>query len=369
MKTVNVKLGARSYDILIASGLLSSVTRLFESYSISQRLFLIANPKVFKLYGEDLVADLGAAGFQVTQIMIPDGEKYKNLQTLENIYTYLIAQGADRHSTIVALGGGVTGDLAGFAAATFHRGIPYVQIPTTLLAQVDSSVGGKTGVNHSLGKNLIGAFYQPTLVCVDVRTLNSLPERELQSGLYEALKYGLIYDADFFTYFESHLAELQSRAPDVLERVISRCCEIKAEVTSIDESEADLRKILNFGHTFGHAIEAAAGYAGITHGEGVAYGMIGAVRLSKERGYLDASTVDRLTRCILGVGPLPAIDFLPADHVFEAMARDKKRHHGRINLVLLERIGQTIVETTVPEETLRDVWSGLVTPPQGLKTT
>ncbi len=369
MKTVNVKLGARSYDILIASGLLTSLSRLFESYQIRRRLFLIANPKVFKLYGEDMQANLGAAGYQVTQIMIPDGEKYKTLQTLENIYTYLIAQGADRHSAIVALGGGVTGDLSGFAAATFHRGIPYVQIPTTLLSQVDSSVGGKTGVNHSLGKNLIGAFYQPTLVCIDVQTLNSLPERELQSGLYEALKYGLIYDPDFFSYFESHLTDLKRRVPDVLETVISRCCEIKAEVTSIDEAEADLRRILNFGHTYGHAIEAAAGYGSITHGEGVAYGMIGAVRLSQERGYLDASAADRLTRCILAVGPLPAIDFLPVDDVFEAMARDKKRHHGDINFVLLERIGKTTVASSVKEESLREIWSSLVNMQRGLKTT
>ena len=367
MKTVHVKLGARSYDILIASGLLKSVPGCFESYNIRRRLFLVANPKVFKLYGEDLTANLAAAGFQVTQILIPDGEKYKSLQTLENIYTYLIAQGADRQSAIVALGGGVTGDLAGFAAATFHRGIPYVQIPTTLLAQVDSSVGGKTGVNHSLGKNLIGAFYQPNLVCIDVQTLNSLPERELQSGLYEALKYGLIYDSAFYEYFESHMDEIRGRIPEAIEAVISRCCEIKAEITSIDESEADLRRILNFGHTYAHAIEAAAGYAGITHGEAVAYGMIAAVRVSREKGYLDDSTAERLARCISSVGPLPPIDSLSADDVFEAMARDKKRQHDQIHFVLLKKIGQTTVESNIKEESLRAIWLSLAIPQQGRK--
>jgi len=359
MKTVHVHLSDRSYDILIGSGLLARLPELFEQYRVRARLFLIANSNVFKLHGEKLLKSLNAAGFEATQILIPDGEKYKNLQTLENIYTYLIAQGADRQSTILALGGGVTGDLAGFAAATFHRGTPYIQLPTTLLSQVDSSVGGKTGVNHSQGKNLIGSFYQPRLVCADTDTLATLPAREFQSGLYEVLKYGLIYDADFFDFLEVHLEEVKLRQTPVIEDVISRCCEIKAEITSVDETEADIRRILNFGHTFGHGLEAAAGYTGITHGEAVGYGMIAAILLSERRGYLDRATVDRLNRCICRIGQLPPISSLSLDAVLEAIGRDKKRQHDRINFVLLKQIGKTVIETDLDQVTLRDIWSGI----------
>jgi 3-dehydroquinate synthase len=356
MRTVHVHLGERSYDILIDTGLLTRLPELFRQHAVQSRLFLIANTNVFKLHGEKLLKTLNGAGFQATQILIPDGEKYKNLQTLENIYTYLIAQGADRQSTILALGGGVTGDLAGFAAATFHRGVPYIQIPTTLLSQVDSSVGGKTGVNHSQGKNLIGAFYQPHLVCIDTDTLGTLSTRELQSGTYEVLKYGLIYDPDFFGYLEAHMADIRARKPEVIENVISRCCEIKAEVTSVDENEADLRRILNFGHTFGHGLEAAAGYGCITHGEAVGYGMIAAVLLSERRGYLNAATVERVIRGICQIGRLPDITALSLDSVLQAMARDKKRLHDRINFVLLKEIGKTIIENDLDQATLSEIW-------------
>jgi len=356
MRTVNVHLGERSYDILIDAGLLARLPELFRQYGVRNRLFLIANSNVFKLHGEKLLKALNDSGFQATQILIPDGEKYKNLQTLENIYTYLIAQGADRQSTILALGGGVTGDLAGFAAATFHRGVPYIQIPTTLLAQVDSSVGGKTGVNHTQGKNLIGAFYQPHLVCIDTETLGTLPGRELQSGTYEVVKYGLIYDPDFFDYLESHLDDIRARKSEVIENVISRCCEIKAEVTSLDENEADLRRILNFGHTFAHGLEVTAGYGCITHGEAVGYGMIAAVLLSQRRAYLDAATVERVIHGICRIGPLPEIGSLSLDSVLEAMARDKKRQHDRINFVLLKEIGKTIIENDLDQATLREIW-------------
>jgi len=356
MRTVHVHLGERSYDILIDSGLLARLPEIFREYRVRSRLFLIANSQVFKLHGERLLKALAGAGFQATPILIPDGEKYKNLQTLENIYTYLIAQGADRQSTIIAVGGGVTGDLAGFAAATFHRGVPYIQVPTTLLSQVDSSVGGKTGVNHSQGKNLIGAFYQPDLVCIDTDTLGTLPARELQSGMYEVLKYGLIYDPDFFDYLEAHLDDIRSLQPEVIENVISRCCEIKAEVTSMDENEADLRRILNFGHTFGHGLEAAAGYGCLTHGEAVGYGMIAAVLLSERHQYLDAPTVERVIQSICRIGPLPDISPLALDLVLQAMARDKKRLHDRINFVLLREIGKTVIEDDLDQATLREIW-------------
>jgi 3-dehydroquinate synthase len=356
MHEVHVNLGPRSYDILIAPGLLERLPELLRSREVHSRVFLIANTNVFKLYGEKALERLRAAGFQATEILIPDGEKHKSLQTLENIYTYLIAQGADRHSTILALGGGVTGDLAGFAGATFYRGVPYVQIPTTLLSQVDSSVGGKTGVNHPLGKNLIGAFYQPHLVCIDTETLTTLPERELQSGLYEVVKYGLIYDRDFYDYLETHLEEIPEQVPEVVETVISRCCEIKAEVTSIDESEADLRRILNFGHTFGHALEAATGYAALTHGEAVGYGMIAAVLLSEYKGYLDRETAEAITRLICRIGPLPPVDSVSVESILEAMARDKKRQHDQIHFALLKEIGKTVIEGDLDEAVLRAVW-------------
>jgi 3-dehydroquinate synthase len=257
VKTVRVDLGKRSYDILIGAGLLDQFPQFLERCGTGKRVFLISNAAVSQLFGKNLLERLSVSGYQVAEVFIPDGEAHKSLKTVEDIYSALITQGADRSSTLVALGGGVTGDVVGFVAATFLRGIPYLQIPTTLLSQVDSSVGGKTGVNHRLGKNMIGAFYQPHLVCIDTDTLASLPPREFQSGLYEVVKYGLICDSEFFEYFESNLEEIQKRKPDVLEELISRCCEIKAEITSSDEKEQGLRRILNFGHTFGHALEGA----------------------------------------------------------------------------------------------------------------
>jgi 3-dehydroquinate synthase len=356
MKKVQVELAHRSYDILIGTGILERVPEFLAERGARRRLFLVSNTHVFRLYGEALLQRLLSAGFEATQILIPDGEKHKNLQTVENIYTYLIAQGADRCSSLVALGGGVTGDIGGFVAATFHRGIPYVQIPTTLLAQVDSSVGGKTGVNHSLGKNLIGAFYQPNLVCVDLDTLASLPPRDFQSGLYEVVKYGLIVDREFFDYFESNLEAIKQRVPEVMERVISRCCELKAEVTSADEREKDLRRILNFGHTFGHALEAAAKYENLLHGEAVGYGMIAATLLSREKGNIDQATADRIIDCIYRIGVLPRIDHFSHEAALQAMSRDKKRQGDCIHFVLLKGIGETEIRSDIHEETLIRIW-------------
>ena len=361
MKTVHVNLGTRSYDILIAEDLLQQMPQIFRKYNLPSRIFLVASPEVFRLFGQtvlDLFRDLE---FDLVEILIPNGEKHKNLQTVENIYTYLIAQGADRFSGLTALGGGVTGDLVGFVAATYLRGIPYVQIPTTLLAQVDSSVGGKTGVNHPLGKNLIGAFYQPHLVGVDTRTLNTLPSREFQSGLYEILKYGLIYDGEFFDYFERHCEQIQKRDPDVLETVISRCCEIKAEIISQDEKEQDLRRILNFGHTFGHALEAATNFQMLTHGEAVAYGMLVALQISAHNGSLDEGSCQRITRCILGIGVLPSVETVEVERILEAMRRDKKRQGNEIFFVLLKGIGRTSVQTGPEEATLARTWEHVKT--------
>lgn len=356
MKIVPVSLGQRSYEILIEAGLLDRAAELFKRYRVQKRIFLVANPKVFQLFGKALLQKLSESRYQVTEILIPDGEKHKSLDTVEKLYTDLITQRADRSSTLVALGGGVTGDIAGFVAATLLRGIPYIQIPTTLLSQVDSSVGGKTGVNHPLGKNMIGAFYQPRLVCIDTDTLSTLPPREFQSGMYEVVKYGLIYDLEFFELFERRLEDIQNRVTDVLENVISRCCEIKAEITSHDEREQDLRRILNFGHTFGHALEAATEYQALTHGEAIAWGMLAETRLSLLKGYLDAPTGKRIMQCIRGVGDLPPIDSVPIQRILEAMKRDKKRQGDQIVFVTLEDIGKTIVTGDIEEEVFIQAW-------------
>ena len=298
MKTVRVDLGKRSYDILIQPGLLAQVGQQLERLAASSRLFLVSNPVVYSLFGEKLLEQLRGQGFHVTEILLPDGERSKTLDTVERAYADLSSHGADRQSAVMALGGGVTGDIAGFVAATYMRGIPYLQIPTTLLAQVDSSVGGKTGVNHRAGKNMIGAFYQPTLVCIDPETLLTLPKREFRSGLFEVIKYGLIFDAEFFAFLELELENIQRRVPEVLEKVVARCCEIKSEITARDEKELDLRRILNLGHTFGHGLEAASEFQGVTHGEAVAYGIMAASHLSQRLGLLDADACHRIIEAV-----------------------------------------------------------------------
>jgi 3-dehydroquinate synthase len=356
MRTVSVSLGHRSYDILIGEDLLGKVAGVLDKHGVGKRIFVISNLTVFELFGQELVDSLSEAGLEVVHLLIPEGEKSKTLHAVENIYTYLIAQRADRKTTLAALGGGVTGDIVGFVAATFLRGVPYVQIPTTLLSQVDSSVGGKTGVNHQLGKNLIGAFYQPNLVCIDTNSLSTLPPREFQAGLYEVLKYGLIYDAEFFDYLEGHLDELKQKDPSILEAVISRCCEIKAEVTSIDETEEGLRRILNFGHTLGHALEAATQYEDFKHGEAVAYGMMAAATLSHREGNIDDETLERINSTILRIGPLPSVGDMPFSRLFDVIQRDKKRVDDRIVFVLLERIGKTVIRSGFEESLLSEVW-------------
>lgn len=359
MKTVRVELGSRSYDIVIAAGLLQQVPALFEQSRIGGRLFLVATTKVYELYGADLRKALENGGFEVTDIFIPDGEKFKNLHTVENIYTYLIAQRADRDSTVLALGGGVTGDMAGFVAATFLRGIDYVQIPTTLLSQVDSSVGGKTGVNHPHGKNMIGVFHQPRLVCVDTETLSTLPQREFRSGVYEIVKYGLIRDAEFFQYLEENLEKLLDRDQEVLETVVSRCCRIKAEVISIDEKDSGLRRILNFGHTFGHALEVVTGYQGVTHGEAVACGMLAAGLLSTRLGHIAPEVNERVARLIRRVGRLPSVREHAVDEILDAMNRDKKRRDDRKVFVLLAGIGETLTREDLDDSLVAGVWEDL----------
>ena len=354
MKNLSIELGARSYDVLIGPGLIKELSDLFNKYGIRNRIFLVANPLISGLFGKELANSLSHNGYNVSEIQVPDGEQYKNLQTVEKIYTDLIDQGADRTATLVALGGGVTGDIVGFVAATFLRGVRYVQVPTTLLSQVDSSVGGKTGVNHRLGKNMIGAFYQPHLVCIDTETLLTLPQREFQSGLYEVVKYGLIGDEEFFNWIESSLEHIQQRAPGRLADTIGRCCQVKATITSDDETEQDLRRVLNFGHTFGHALEAATEFQLLTHGEAVGYGMLAATHLSMTKGYLDSSEGERIVDCIGRVGPLPPIHSVSVKTVLGAMRRDKKRIGDRNVFVLLKSVGNPFISQDVDEEAVEE---------------
>ena len=356
VKKVYVDLGSRSYDILIEAGLTNQLSSFFDERELRKRIFLVSNDSIFKLIGKKILDNLQGNGYEVSEILIPDGEKYKNLETVENIYGCLVDQKADRTSILAALGGGVIGDITGFAAATFLRGISYVQIPTTLLAQVDSSVGGKTGVNYGGGKNMIGSFCQPHLVCIDPESLSTLPQREFQSGLYEVVKYGLIYDQQFSKLIHNSLENIQNMDPVVLESIIGRCCEIKAEITSNDETETDLRRILNFGHTFGHALEAAAKFQGITHGEAVGYGMIAATNLSVVEGHLDSDVANSIIRKILQVGPLPPIQMFPTENILGAMSRDKKRLGMQNFFVLLKEVGKTIVIGNVSEKVLAEVW-------------
>ncbi len=363
MKTVHVDLGERSYNILIQPGLLTQVAQQLKGLPITSRLFLISNPVVHRLFGAKLLEQLRQAGYQVTEILLPDGERSKTLDTVEAAYTDLSSHGADRQSAVVALGGGVTGDIAGFVAATYMRGIPYLQIPTTLLAQVDSSVGGKTGVNHRAGKNMIGAFYQPTLVCIDPETLLTLPEREFSSGLFEVIKYGLIYDAEFFAFLELELENIQRRVPEILEKVVARCCEIKSRITARDERELDLRRILNLGHTFGHGLEAATEFQGVTHGEAVAYGMMAASHLSQSLGLLDRDSCRRIVEALLRIGDLPPIDTVPTQKVLDAMKLDKKRRGDRTVVILLEKIGRAVIRDDVGRDDLRQAWDRIKSQP------
>jgi 3-dehydroquinate synthase len=300
---------------------------------------VVTNPTVADLYCEQLVEALSASGRQVSVIRVPDGEAYKTIETLENIYDVLIERQFDRYCGLIALGGGVIGDMGGFAAATFLRGIPFVQVPTTLLSQVDSSVGGKTGVNHPQGKNLIGAFYQPKHVHIDVMALETLPKREYVSGLAEVIKYGIIHDAEFFTWLEDHREVLADRSAEALGHAVMMSCQIKANVVENDEKEQGLRALLNLGHTFGHAVETLAGYGVVKHGEAVAIGIVMAARISAKLGFCSAEDVERIVS-LLGFFDLPVIppDFAVQDYL-NVMQRDKKVKDGVVRVVLNHGIG------------------------------
>ena len=336
MRSISVELGERSYPIVIGSGLLGGGFDL-SSHVSGPDCLVVTNETVEPLYLEALLADL--AGKQVRAISLPDGEMYKTLETVEDILDTLAEGGANRDTTLVALGGGVVGDIAGFAAACYMRGVDFVQVPTTLLAQVDSSVGGKTGVNHASGKNLIGAFHQPQAVLIDTDTLKTLPDRELKAGLAEVIKYGAIIDAEFFAWLEDNIEALIARDAEVLAAAIQRSCELKAEIVAEDERESGRRAILNFGHTFGHAIERCQGYGEWLHGEAVAAGMVMAARLSGGDGAAAGRIGALLERAGLPTRP-PVI---AASDLLAAMGMDKKVKQKQLRFVLLRTIGDAIV--------------------------
>ena len=342
MHTLNVALAERSYPIHIGAGLLSR-PELFVAQLPQKRVALITNTTVGPLYQHKLADSLVAHGVDVVAVVLPDGESHKDWRTLNGIFDVLIENRCERGTTILALGGGVVGDIAGFAAATYQRGVPFVQVPTTLLAQVDSSVGGKTAINHPNGKNMIGAFYQPRAVIADTDTLRTLPKRELAAGLAEVIKYGLIRDCVFLEWIEANIERLLSRNAEALAYAIERSCQIKAEVVEVDERENGIRAHLNFGHTFGHAIEAGTGYDTWLHGEAVAAGMVLATQLSHRLGYVSGSDADRVTTLLERAGLPVRAPGMGRDRYLELMAHDKKVEGGRLRFVLLEKLGKAVI--------------------------
>ncbi|MBX2857817.1 MAG: 3-dehydroquinate synthase [Cellvibrionaceae bacterium] len=359
MRELTVNLGDRSYPIFIGANLLNQV-ELYARYFCGEQVLVVTNENLWLPYGENFVAGLAKSLNKVDSVVLPDGEQYKTLAVLNNIFDALLENKYNRRTTLVALGGGVVGDMTGFAASAYQRGVGFIQIPTTLLAQVDSSVGGKTGVNHPLGKNMIGAFYQPQCVVIDTEVLSTLPERELSAGLAEVIKYGLIADSEFFSWLEANMLRLMARERDALIYAIERSCQIKAEVVAQDEKEAGLRAILNLGHTFGHAIEASQGYGQWLHGEAVAAGTVMACELSQRLGWLDATVVERSV-ALFNMANLPVKP--PADMCPETfmkyMAVDKKVLHGTLRLVLLKGLGTAVVTSEFERDCLMQVLRGV----------
>jgi 3-dehydroquinate synthase len=351
MQTLTVDLGDRSYPIHIGQDLLAKV-ELIMPHLKRKQVAIVTNTTVAPLYLEKLAEPLRAQGVSIIPIVLPDGEQYKNAEVLNTIYDALLTNRCERRTTLIALGGGVVGDMCGYAAATFLRGVPFIQIPTTLLSQVDSSVGGKTGINHPLGKNMIGAFYQPQLVLADTETLNTLPDRELSAGIAEVIKYGLIRDPDFFAWLETNMHLLMARNPQALSYAIYRSCQNKAEVVSLDEKESGERALLNLGHTFGHAIENGMGYGVWLHGEGVAAGTMLAAKMSQRIGWLQTEDIERIERIFKAGGlPVEAPD-LGVEKYLDLMGLDKKVADGKIRLVLLQAVGKAVMTGDYPQEKL-----------------
>ncbi|EPI2801438.1 3-dehydroquinate synthase [Citrobacter koseri] len=350
MERITVTLGERSYPITIAAGLFNEPASFLPLKSGDQ-VMLVTNETLAPLYLDKIRSVLEQAGVNVDSVILPDGEKYKSLTVLDTVFTALLQKPHGRDTTLVALGGGVIGDLTGFAAASYQRGVRFIQVPTTLLSQVDSSVGGKTAVNHPLGKNMIGAFYQPASVVVDLDCLKTLPARELASGLAEVIKYGIILDGEFFTWLEDNLDALLRLEGSAMAYCIRRCCELKAEVVAADERETGLRALLNLGHTFGHAIEAEMGYGNWLHGEAVAAGMVMAARTSERLGQFSAADTQRIITLLQRAGlPVHGPREMSAQAYLPHMLRDKKVLAGEMRLVLPLAIGKSEVRGGVPHE-------------------
>ncbi len=354
METIHVNLGERSYDIVVQVGVLTDVGRWMADFSLPPQVLVVADDNTAALFAASAMKSLKGAGFEPALALVPPGEGSKSLRMADQVFETAIRTGLDRNSAILALGGGVVGDLAGFVAATYLRGVPFFQVPTTLLSQVDSSVGGKVAVNHALGKNLIGAFYQPRGVMIDPKTLISLPEREFASGMAEVIKYGMIMDKDFLANLTADALAVMSRDSVQLESIIAQCCKMKAGVVERDEHDVGERMQLNFGHTAGHAIEAAGRFDRFTHGEGVALGMLVATRISEVEGLLPPGTV-ALVRSLLATYGLPVrAQGCKAEELIHYMGTDKKREAGKLRWVLLDSVGCAVIRNDISEKSVRE---------------
>ena len=350
MKTLHVDLGDRSYPIFIGTGLLDKPDVLLP-YIQGGSVLVVTNTTVAPMYLDKLTQHLGELKYSV--IELPDGEEYKNLETLNSIYTELLEQRLDRNTTLIALGGGVVGDITGYAAASYQRGVNFIQIPTTVLSQVDSSVGGKTAVNHPLGKNMIGAFHQPQCVIADISTLQTLPRRELSAGIAEVIKYGILGDKEFFLWLEDNIEDLMSLHADKLIYAIQRSCQNKADIVAQDERESGRRALLNLGHTYGHAIETKMGYGEWLHGEAVGAGMVMAAELSEACGWVSRDDLERIKGLIRrGELPVEPPSTMTAEDFIENMSRDKKVLDGVLRLVLIKSIGKAVVTSDYPRDKL-----------------
>lgn len=354
MRKVSVDLGDQSYDISIGHGMGEELASFVKGRGYSKKSLVISDTNVAPLYGKMILNILKTSGLEPELYVVPAGESSKSLGEAEKIYTRIIGLGMDRKSPIFALGGGVVGDLAGFAAATYMRGVPFVQLPTSLLAQVDSSVGGKVAVNHPMGKNLVGCFYQPDAVIADLDFLKTLPKREIHTGLGEIVKYGIICDKEFFVFLEESPEKILSLEEESLVHIVARSCELKAKVVAEDEKESGLRRILNFGHTMAHAIEQETGYLRYNHGEAVAIGMAGAAYISRDMGLAEGKAVNRLLRLLEALHlPVKAVG-CTVDHMYEEIFHDKKTVGGKVNWVLMEDIGRVVLRNDVPEDIVKN---------------
>jgi 3-dehydroquinate synthase len=356
MRTLTVDIKDQPYPIHIGPGLIDRADMIVPHLS-QKRVAIVTNTTIAPLYLNRLKATISGAGIESIEIVIPDGEQHKNWQTLNQLFDQLIAQRCERKTTLIALGGGVIGDMTGFAAATYQRGVPYIQVPTTLLAQVDSAVGGKTAINHPQGKNMIGAFYQPKLVLADTQTLDTLARREFSAGMAEVIKYGLIRDLPFFDWLEANVDKIMARDGDALVHTIYESCRNKADVVAQDEKETGVRAILNLGHTFGHAIETATNYTEYLHGEAVAMGIVLAAALSRGLGYLNDHDCERIKK-VLAAATLPTTaPNLGVEMFLQLMSADKKVDAGQIHFVVLARIGEAYLDGAVPPDFLKQLLS------------